>query len=142
MISPRILLIALLVTAAASFAVALSVGSVSMGWRSLWTAIFHGGPGLQRTILLDIRLPRAAADMATRGASERLHLQVGDAAAVMAALAEDERPDVVYLDPTYPHRGKSALAKKEMRRLRAVVGEDADAPHLLAAALQKRSNMF
>lgn len=86
--------------------------------------------------LLRDGLQRAAADTATRVAAERLHLQVADAAIVMAALAEDARPDVVYLDPMYPHRGKHALVKKEMRRLRAVVGEDADAPRLLAAALR------
>lgn len=67
MISPRILLIALLIVTAASFAVALSVGSVSMGWRSLWAVVFHGGTALQRTILLDIRLPRAAAAFAVGG---------------------------------------------------------------------------
>jgi 16S rRNA (guanine1516-N2)-methyltransferase len=86
--------------------------------------------------LLRDGLQRAAADPTTRDAAERLCLQVGDAVAAMAALAEDARPDVVYLDPMYPHRGKSALVKKEMRRLRAVVGEDADAPQLLATALR------
>jgi len=46
-----------------------------------------------------------------------------------------QRPDVVYLDPMYPHRGKSALVKKEMRALRKLVGDDADAAVLLHAAL-------
>jgi 16S rRNA (guanine1516-N2)-methyltransferase len=35
----------------------------------------------------------------------------------------------------YPHRSKSALVKKEMRALRALVGDDEDASQLLAAAL-------
>jgi len=38
-----------------------------MGWRSLWTVVFHGGTALQRTIILDIRLPRAAAGFAVGG---------------------------------------------------------------------------
>lgn len=80
-------------------------------------------------------LRRAAQVPSTREAAARLHLRVGDAVALMAALTEAERPEVVYLDPMYPHRGKSALVKKEMRMLRTVVGEDADAPQLLAAAL-------
>jgi len=46
------------------------------------------------------------------------------------------RPDVVYLDPMYPHRTKSALVKKEMRALRALVGDDEDAALLLQAARQ------
>ncbi|MDP2105284.1 MAG: class I SAM-dependent methyltransferase, partial [Desulfobulbaceae bacterium] len=47
----------------------------------------------------------------------------------------EQRPEVVYLDPMYPHRTKSALVKKEMRILRLLVGDDPDAPKLLAAAL-------
>ncbi len=45
-------------------------------------------------------------------------------------------PDVIYLDPMYPHREKSALVKKEMRVFQALVGEDLDADALLAPALQ------
>lgn len=85
--------------------------------------------------LLRDGLQRSAQTAPTREAVSRLQLQVGDAVAVMMTLGQGERPDVVYLDPMYPHRGKSALVKKEMRMLRAVVGEDADAPQLLAAAL-------
>lgn len=44
-------------------------------------------------------------------------------------------PDVIYLDPMYPHRDGSALSKKEMRRLRILVGDDEDAPMLLEVAL-------
>lgn len=45
--------------------------------------------------------------------------------------------DVIYIDPMYPIRKKSALAKKEMRVLRQVVGKDEDAPQLLERALNK-----
>lgn len=44
--------------------------------------------------------------------------------------------DVIYLDPMFPHRGKSALVKKEMRVFRQLVGGDRDAPALLEAALE------
>ncbi|MEK7991270.1 MAG: class I SAM-dependent methyltransferase [Thiotrichaceae bacterium] len=46
-------------------------------------------------------------------------------------------PDVIYLDPMYPHRQKSALVKKEMRFIRQVVGDDSDSLELLAVALQR-----
>jgi len=85
--------------------------------------------------LLRDGLNRAAHHSATCNVVPRLHLQIGDACAVMAQLAETDRPDVVYLDPMYPQRGKSALVKKEMRMLRALVGEDPDASQLLVAAL-------
>lgn len=45
------------------------------------------------------------------------------------------QPDVIYLDPMYPHREKSALVKKEMRVFQSLVGEDLDADNLLAPAL-------
>ncbi|PSF10679.1 SAM-dependent methyltransferase [Marinobacter fuscus] len=43
--------------------------------------------------------------------------------------------DVVYLDPMFPHRDKSALVKKEMQLFRQVVGDDDDASRLLGAGL-------
>jgi len=50
-----------------------------------------------------------------------------------------QQPDVIYLDPMYPHRTKSALAKKEMRLLRTIVGDDIDAPNLLEWALSQEA---
>jgi len=48
--------------------------------------------------------------------------------------------DVVYLDPMYPHRSKSALVKKEMRVLRQLVGDDLDIESVLEFALTKANN--
>jgi len=44
--------------------------------------------------------------------------------------------DVIYLDPMYPQRDKSALVKKEMRLFHTLVGEAHDDAALLAAALE------
>lgn len=66
---------------------------------------------------------------------ERLRLTVADGRSYLRSLPECQRPEVVYLDPMYPHRRKSALVKKEMRLLRQLIGDDDDAPDLLAAAL-------
>lgn len=49
-------------------------------------------------------------------------------------------PQVIHLDPMFPHRDKSALVKKEMRLFRPLAGDDLDAPALLAAALQLASH--
>lgn len=64
---------------------------------------------------------------------KRLQLVHQDAQAWLAQLTE--KPDVIYLDPMYPHRQKSALVKKEMRLFREMVGDDDDAPALLQLAL-------
>ncbi|MBI3545642.1 MAG: class I SAM-dependent methyltransferase [Gammaproteobacteria bacterium] len=45
------------------------------------------------------------------------------------------KPDAIYLDPMFPaKRKKSAAIKKEMRWLRDLVGDDADAADLLAVS--------
>lgn len=43
--------------------------------------------------------------------------------------------DVVYLDPMYPEKKKSAAAKKGMQALQKLVGPDTDSQDLLASAL-------
>ncbi len=45
------------------------------------------------------------------------------------------KPDVIYLDPMYPHRKKSALVKKEMQILQSIIGADVDSSVLLTIAL-------
>ncbi len=46
-----------------------------------------------------------------------------------------DRPDVIYLDPMYPHRDKSALVKKEMRLFQLLLGEPVDSSSLFSTAL-------
>ncbi len=65
---------------------------------------------------------------------DKLHIRCDDAFEVLTGLSESDRPDVVYLDPMFPHRTKSALVKKEMRVLRSIVGDDQDAADLLLIA--------
>ena len=66
---------------------------------------------------------------------QRMKLTFGNAPPIMSQLRDSERPDVVYLDPMYPHRNKSAQVKKEMRAFQLVIGEDADSVELLNTAL-------
>ncbi|MBI3774221.1 MAG: class I SAM-dependent methyltransferase [Gammaproteobacteria bacterium] len=84
--------------------------------------------------LLHNGLQRAHADAATAPIMERMTLVNADARAYLPALSGMQRPDVIYLDPMYPHRDKSALVKKEMRVLRALLGDDDDAADLLPIA--------
>lgn len=56
-------------------------------------------------------------------------------ASSLTGLAEiTPRPQVVYLDPMFPHKQKSALVKKEMRIFQSLVGPDLDADGLLEPA--------
>lgn len=83
--------------------------------------------------LLDDGLQRAYADPDIGGwMRERMQLLHASGIEVLATLAP--APDVVYLDPMYPHKTKSALVKKEMRVFQSLVGADLDADGLLAPA--------
>ncbi|MDR2789101.1 MAG: class I SAM-dependent methyltransferase [Candidatus Accumulibacter sp.] len=90
-------------------------------------------------VLLEDGLRRALDDSATAPVVTRMRLRRSDAIAAMRDWP-DEAPQVVYLDPMFPRRGKSALAKKEMRLFRPLVGDDDDAPALLEAALSLASH--
>lgn len=64
----------------------------------------------------------------------RLSLQMGDSIELLRHW-QGERPEVITIDPMYPHRKKSALVKKEMRFLRVLVGDDQQSDQLLTASL-------
>ncbi len=86
--------------------------------------------------LLRDGLARAEAEgnVTLRDMVGRITLITDDARNVLRRLADGNAPDVIYLDPMYPPTGKTALAKKEMRICRRLVGDDADAGELLEMA--------
>ncbi len=65
---------------------------------------------------------------------QRMDLRLGDAIALIRDWSA-EPPQVIYLDPMFPHREKTSLVKKEMRVFRPLVGGDDDAAQLLQVAL-------
>lgn len=67
----------------------------------------------------------------------RMHLLAFDARDYLRSLAVEMQPDVIYLDPMFPARNKTADVKKEMRAFHDIVGSDADAGELLEHALRK-----
>ena len=82
--------------------------------------------------LLDDGLERAKLNSEVSEIANRMNL-------VHASSIENmnlaQQVDVIYLDPMYPHREKTAAVKKEMRVFQSLVGEDLDADALLAPAL-------
>lgn len=51
-------------------------------------------------------------------------------------ISEAARPEVIYLDPMYPERKKSASVKKNMQLLQNLLGKDEDTQTLLDIALK------
>lgn len=87
--------------------------------------------------LLADGLRRARQDTQLVMIAERLTLNAGDAEVLLRHkldLPAEARPEVVYLDPMFPHRDKSAKVKKDMWAFRHVVGGDFDADALLVLA--------
>ena len=89
--------------------------------------------------LLEDGLARAQGDAEVGAIVARMRLLHGNSIELMRAW-EGEAPQVIYLDPMFPHRDKSALVKKEMRVFRPLVGDDMDAPALLEVALALASH--
>lgn len=89
--------------------------------------------------LLEDGMARAQAseqEPMVQSAVARLHLQQAEAREwlAQAALGAHEQPDVVYLDPMFPARNKSAKVKKDIALLHDVLGVEADFASLLRAA--------
>lgn len=70
-----------------------------------------------------------------------LNLIHADAKNFLTNLAQEQYPDVIYCDPMYPERKKSALVKKEMRILKDLLGNDLDAADLLNIARHKAARV-
>jgi len=89
--------------------------------------------------LLQDALKRAQSDAnVVRALGGRMSVTSGDARKLIL-----QRPpvDVIYLDPMFPpKRSKSALARKEMRLVRDLVGEDKDASQLFELAIARAGN--
>ena len=63
-----------------------------------------------------------------------MRLLRADSRDFLQRLAPEDAPDVVYIDPMFPPKKKSALVKMDMRVLGQLVGPDADAGELFECA--------
>lgn len=88
-------------------------------------------PAVAALLYDGLRRGKQSAELSWLG--ERMQLVHSSA---LQALQRQAVVDVVYLDPMFPPRDKTALVKKEMRAFHDVVGSDIDADALLAPALQ------
>ena len=87
---------------------------------------------LERNEIIAKKLEQAVADVGM----ENLKLIQVDAKQYLQSLTPKQFPGVIYIDPMFPLKKKSALVKKVMRDLRAIVGNDKDSHQLLEIALK------
>lgn len=88
-------------------------------------------------LLLADAVERARLDPELAEAASRMHVVEGDSATALCAF--DESVDVVYLDPMFPGRTKSAAVKKKFQLLHRLEMPCQDEKSLLDAALGARS---
>ena len=69
-----------------------------------------------------------------------MNLVNADSVLYMEHMDRETRPDVIYMDPMYPERKKSALVKKDMQILQHLVGKEQDAERLLKTALESAAD--
>ena len=79
--------------------------------------------------------PQTVDDKALANTLARMNLVEGSAENYLKNLAAP--PDIIYLDPMFPDRGKSAKINKHMQALQMIVGNDEDTGKLLSLALNK-----
>jgi len=87
-------------------------------------------------LLLEDALSRASVDEEVANITQRMNLQQADATEFMSSLNRQDYPEVVYLDPMFPERSKTASVKKEMKILQQLLGADMDTQALFEAALK------
>ena len=85
--------------------------------------------------LLRDALHRAATAPELAGAVERMQFIEGDSVAALAAMGAQTHPDVVYLDPMFPARTKSAAVKKKFQLLHRLEQPCDNPDAMLRAAL-------
>lgn len=91
-------------------------------------------------VMLEDGLKKARQADKTPETLSRILFTGADSKEFLQKLKQQDRPEVIYLDPMYPERTKSSLVKKEMRILRGLAGDDQDAGELLNIALYCADN--
>lgn len=88
-----------------------------------------------------IKRGKAAASAEIQEVMERMHLlPAGDALEFLKSDNAVPAVDVIYLDPMFPEREKSARVKKSMRVFHDFVGADLDSDSLLPLSLERAAS--
>lgn len=85
--------------------------------------------GLSRAITEAESDPQLAAIL------DRINLLKIDSRCYLDAIEQGNRPDVIYIDPMFPPRKKSAKVKKAMQAFHRLVGSDDDSAELLERSI-------
>jgi 16S rRNA (guanine1516-N2)-methyltransferase len=86
--------------------------------------------------LLEDGLRRASEHPDTKEICARIQLTVGDSCHLLSKESRTGKYDVIYLDPMFPERSKSARVKKDLQVLQLIVEGKSNTDTLFTAALK------
>ena len=89
--------------------------------------------------LLQDGLTRARAHAELLPIIARMSLIHTDSITYLTSLTPENHPEVIYIDPMFPSRKKSALVKKDMQLLQQLITQEDDGSALLEIALTRAS---
>ncbi len=95
--------------------------------------LIERNPVIHALLLDAFQRATLSADAELLAIFSRMRLKHEDAREMLQNL--DDKPDVIYIDPMFPVRTKSAQVKKAMQFFHAIVGADSDSESLLLNAL-------
>lgn len=86
--------------------------------------------------LIEDGLTRALNSNAEHAVTNFIELINANSQDYLTQIDTNSRPDIIYMDPMYPERKKSALVKKDMQILHKLIGHTDDEVKLLECALK------
>jgi len=87
--------------------------------------------------LLNEAIFLATKNPATQEIAHNMQAYCDDSILYLEQLSVPDYPDIIYIDPMYPHKQKSAAVKAKMQLLHHLIGPDIDSNKLLAIACQR-----
>jgi len=86
-------------------------------------------------ILVQDAIERARQENSPNATSNFIELINTDSLQFLDSIESNAKPDIIYIDPMYPERNKSALVKKDMQILHRLIGQRNDEASLLESAI-------
>lgn len=99
--------------------------------------LFERNPVVLALLEDGLRRARAAEEPALKQIIDRMQVHGVDGLKALTDAPSMRPPEVIYLDPMFPERSKSALVNKNMQLFHRLVVADEDAEDLFLAALHK-----
>ena len=120
----------------------LGIDAFQLAAMGCHITLLEKSPVMAALLADGLRRGRNTGDADTRAALDRMTLHAVEARDWFMQLRDEHRPDVIYLDPMFPPRQKSAKVKKDMALMQRFLPPNEDIDELVSQArLQARKRV-